>query len=120
MRPLKTSQRVLTWFCAYPADESTSSRQKLAHMFCFLSVLLGVICNLTAGAAYFLKYVSEDLDHSLYAFAQIFAVSSSVYIITTSPFLHRRNVAVIDGLAKIYTECKYIEIDLKQQFIYFR
>lgn len=108
MQPLKTAQRVLTWLCVYPADESASKWMKLAYLICYLSVLLGNFGNLTAGAAYFVKYLSIDLEKALYAFSQMGALLTSAYIIVTLLLLRHRIVVVFDGLAKIYAECKYI------------
>lgn len=117
MEPLKTTRLVLTWLCVYPADESTSRWKKLAYLMCYLSVLLGNIGNLAAGAAYFIKYLLIDLEKALFAFSQMGALITSAYIIVTLLYLRHRIEVVFDGLAKIYAECKYIfysKIDLKE------
>lgn len=105
MRPLEASQRVLTWLCVYPADESTSRWEKVTYVAGYTSVLLGNIGNLAASALYFVGYLQIDLEKSLYAVAQMAALASGVYIMGIALLLRHRIVIVFDGLVKIYEEC---------------
>lgn len=108
MKPLETSQRVLTWLYVYPANESTSRWKIVAYRTCFLAVLFGNIGNLTASAAYFVEYVTTNLEQALYSVAQIACYTGAVHRIGTTYLLRHRIPIVFDGLAKIYDECKYL------------
>lgn len=110
MRPLEASQRVLTWLCVYPTDESTSRWEKVAYLASYSSVLLGIIGNLAASALYFVEYLQIDSEKSFYAVSQMAALACVVYIMGIALLLRHRIVIVFDGLAKIYEECNYLAI----------
>lgn len=97
-----TSQKMLTWICVYPADETVSKFKRATYAFAYAFILISNLCVLASSVAFFLKYVSVDLEQSLYAVFQITAYGSMTYLIIVSFLLRSKIPLVFDDLAKIY------------------
>lgn len=77
MKPLETSKRVLTWFCIF-SEENTTKRQLLAHLSFSIFVSVSVFCGALASAIFAIKYISTNLEDSLYAIFQMSGLSGAV------------------------------------------
>lgn len=105
MKPLGTSRKILTWFYLYPVEEGTE-RKKLIHFILSAVVFIFKISFLASSTAFFMKYVSTDLEESLYALFQISAFSNSTYVIAIAYISHQKITALIDRLSAIYDASK--------------
>lgn len=105
MKPLATNQRVLIWFCVCP-DESSSNRQKLAHIAFTTAVVVSIFFCYIPSIEFFVKFVSIDLKDSLYALFQVSALSYAIYTVIFVYFSRQKFIAIFENLSKIYNECK--------------
>lgn len=64
------------------------------------------MCAVIASAIFFLKFVSVDLNQSLYAMFQIAAYTNVTYIYIAAFLLRHKITAVFDSLTEIYEESK--------------
>lgn len=115
MIPLKRTKQVLTWLCVYPADKSASKSTRLKHIV-FSSVLFILNLNgLAASAAYFLKFVSNDLESALYALFQTDSLTAIAYTNIVLLLSQHKIVPVFEGLTQIYKESEsfFVQKDLQ-------
>lgn len=106
IKPLATNQRVLTWLCVYPAEKTTCKFKQMAYIFFSFVVFSGILSSLIASVAYFMKFVSIDLEVALYAVSQIAAAASVLYAIAMT-YLSRRGItAIFQKLNEIYDQSK--------------
>ena len=113
MKALVTTQRVLTWYRICHANESTtSSWQKMLFSIFSVVCLIANACAVAASVTFLLKFISSNLEESLYALFQCAAYSNVVYI-HIAAFLQRKKVtSVFESLTEIYETSK--KLDLKQ------
>lgn len=71
MKPLSTSQVVLSWISALTADAKTSKWRRILFKIVPLILIAGNLTGLASSMVFFLRYVSNDLERSLYALFQI-------------------------------------------------
>lgn len=106
MKPLEFQQQIFTWIYLCSPDEVTSVWKKIIYFILFVIVFLG---NFTSGAgalAFIIKYVSVDLENSLYAVFQLCAVGSVSYIFIAAFFLRYRINDIFKQLTEIYDTSK--------------
>lgn len=106
MEPLKTSRRLLTWLYVVPVEKSSSNWKKWACLMVGVGAYVATMSFLASSMAFFMKFVSIDLEQSLYALFQIGGFSNSAYVITLAYFSHRKIVAIFDNLSAIYNARK--------------
>ena len=113
MKALVTTQRVLTWYRICHANESTtSSWQKMLFSIFSIVCLIANACAVAASVTFLLKFISSNLEESLYALFQCAAYSNVVYI-HIAAFLQRKKVtSVFESLTEIYETSK--KLDFKQ------
>lgn len=106
VKPMAINKRVLIWLCMYPVDNPTNTRTKLFYVifsfFIFASILSGFLSALT----FFLKFVTINLEESLYAFFQVVACFSGIYMMIITILLLRSKMGeIFDEFFKIYDKC---------------
>lgn len=102
-RPLEMSRRILTWIGVFPVERKW---QKLAQITLNLTLFVLVSVVSVGSAVCYLKFVSTDLEKSLYALAQIVAFTSAAYSIIVTYFIRHRFQPIFDGLYEICQTCK--------------
>lgn len=106
MEPLMTNKKVLMWLSVYPfADGASKWKKKLSILLAFY-VFISQICSVVASVAFFLKFMSTDLERSLYAIFQVFACSSAAYGVGFAVVMSHEITNTIDKLSEIYKMCK--------------
>lgn len=113
MEPLSTTRWVSTWLSMYPAPEDSTEPQKIAYKACGLLVFLGPASFAMATLAFFLKYLSIDLESSLYALFQVLAFTSITYSFVVAFILRKKILLIFDQLSRIYDERKKIIFRMK-------
>lgn len=104
MRPLVTNQRVLTWLCVCPPDESTKKWQKRTYICFSVIISLANLTGLAASLAYFYKFLSIDLEKTLCTMSQVGALISTVYA-GIYIFISRHQItALFENLSEIYKQ----------------
>lgn len=106
MKVLVTTQRVLSWVLICPAEESTNKWWKMVFKTFPVVLLATALTGLVASAAFFVKFISTDLEASLYALYQISGNSGVFHLITVSIHLHKQIAGIIDSLQQIYNQSK--------------
>lgn len=106
MIALVTNRRVLTWLCVYPAGEAVSKSKKILYLLFSFIVFIGILSSLIASIAFFIEYVSTDLEVALYAVSQIAAASSVLYAIVMTLFSRQGIARVFEQLTNIYNQSK--------------
>lgn len=106
MNPLVMNRRVLTWLCVLPLDEVTTRKEKLTYIALSIGVILTIFSGLIGSVIFFLKFVSTDLEESLYALFQISALFSTANAIVVTAFTRHRIPAMFVNLMGIYEECE--------------
>lgn len=104
MKPLSTPQKVLMLFCVWPADEV--EWKKMACIIFTLCNLIANIVGLLASAAYFLKYVSIDMEDSLYGLFTVFGFAIAIYMVVFVFFSRHKIHKIFLKLTEIYDRRK--------------
>lgn len=107
MDPLKTTKQVLTWLCVYPTDQFTSEWKKMGFVIFSLVCFVLNLNGLAASAAYFLTYVSDDLESALYALFQTDSLTAIAFTHILILLSRREIVAIFENLSKIYDARNY-------------
>lgn len=108
MRPLKTPKLILSWLSIYSTDAIISSSMKSVHVAC-TSVLITIqIIGITAGLAYVAKYISMELEKSLFTGLIIFRHVNTVYCAVVAFFLRKKIPNILFDLSEIYKARKIL------------
>lgn len=100
------NQRVLTWLCVFPLDEVATMKENMTCIAFSIGVILTIFSGMTGSIVFFLKFVSTDLEESLYALFQIAALISTINAIVVVILLRHRIPGMFKNLTGIYEECK--------------
>lgn len=104
MKPLSTPQKIFILFCVWPADE-VGWKKVACGIFTVANILANLV-GLLASAAFFLKYVSIDLEVSLYGLFTVFGFAIAMYAALVV-FVYRHKICnIFEKLSKIYDESK--------------
>lgn len=107
MKPLAMNQRMLALLCVLPIDEAATIKEKLA-CFLFSSVAIFTIyTSLTSSAVFFVKFVSIDLEESLYSLFQVASIFATANAIGIAALMRHRIPPMFANLTKIYDERKF-------------
>lgn len=106
MNPLEMNQRVLTWVCGLPSNESTDKWKKIARIVFTFSVIIGYVCSLAASTAFIYKNVSIDLEESLFSLFHNFGAANMLYLSIATVIFCRELANIFEGLSIIYKESK--------------
>lgn len=103
MKPLAISQWFLSWISVCPVEENMSKWKKVIFKIFPFVIIAGNLTGLTSSTIFFVRYISVDLEGSLYALFQIAGqLNMTNAIIITFAFRHRLTT-MFENLAKIYT-----------------
>lgn len=111
MEPLKLNRMWLSWLGVYPPDENASSTMKFICSIFPVIVLCGDLAGLFAGATFFLRSISVDLESAMYSLCQIAGLGNMAYMMIVSFFLRQKFTDTINGLMNIYRESKYLKFE---------
>lgn len=106
MRPLETTRIFLTLLYLHPADETKGDEKNLSCLAYSGALFVATLSFVVSSTIFFVKFVSVDLEESLYALFQICGFANTAYLITYAYFSHRRIVAILNELTIIYNTCK--------------
>lgn len=119
MKVLATTQQVLTLLCICPIDDSTKKWKKLFYIVFSITVLSILLTQIVASTVFMIKYLSVDLERTLYAVYQIFGWLPIFYSFIIALFLRREISALFIGLSGIYNECNVFELIQRIHKTYF-
>lgn len=104
MKPLQTPQKIFVLFCVYPAYEV--GWKKAACGLFTVAMVISNTCGFLSSAVFFIKYVSVDLESSLYALFTVFGFLISIYADLFVFFSRHTFYNVFTKLSDIYETSK--------------
>lgn len=108
MKPLDTYRRCLIWLCVYPADESSTKRQKIAYAAFTVTIVTLQFCVFVGSLVFCWKFFSVDLKACMLAFMAISVIFGSIYMIIIGIRVIRDNILVLfEDLSNIYNNSEY-------------
>lgn len=111
MKPLLTNQKVLTWLCICPADETTRKWQKFIYIGISFAIIAMKMSVVVSSMIFLLKNLSSDLNAALFAFLQIVGMSGMIYTFITGLLIRLKIRDSIQSLVEIYEKSiKSIEL----------
>lgn len=73
MKPLASSQRVLTWLCVLPAEEKTRKLEKRSYVALLLALIASDVTVAISSFMYILDFKSHSLQDLSIAFQEVLA-----------------------------------------------
>lgn len=109
MSILLTNQRVLRWLFVYSVvDETITKRVKFVHGITTFGILVAHFCAVSAGISFFIKFVTIDLERSLFSLFNILGDISVTYISIFLLLKRRKIVVVFKKMSDIYEASKKV------------
>lgn len=109
MAPLRLNRQWLTWLSIYPTRDNISDVMRFLYAICPIIVLIGDLCGIAAGSAFFLSSLSGsiDLEKATYSLCQISGLVNMTYMMIVSLLMRNKISATVDALIQIHDECEY-------------
>lgn len=105
MKPLATSQRVLTWLCLLPPDNNISEWTKRSYMAFALAIIVGALVLLVSSIMYVVKFISIDFQDTSIAISAGFGAVAMVNSIIVAIYLRHKIPPMFEQLSRIYEKC---------------
>lgn len=110
MKPLASIQLIFSWISVYPATNETVAWKKFVFKAFPMVLIAGNLTGLISSSIFFLKFITTDLEGSLYALFQIAGqLNMTNAIVTTFVYRHRIS-AMFKSLADIYVAGNRLKI----------
>lgn len=107
MRPLATTQLMMTWHSMCPADELTTPRQKVEHIAYTLAVLIvNVMCFVTS-LAYCVKFFSIDFGGAAFSLMNAIGELGVIYFWVIAIRKRQQIGDIFTSLSAIYKGRKF-------------
>lgn len=107
MKPLKTTQKVLSWLFVCPIDESISRRQKLIYIVLVLEIIAADFSITASSVAFINKYISINMSDTFYAVFQLVSAIHILIVFCLTYFTRKKINSIFSNLSKIYGESKF-------------
>lgn len=106
MKPLNTSQKLLTWLSIYPNENGTRKCNKSLSILLISFIIVIEISFFVSSCFFVEENLSGNVEESLYALFQISGAIALIYSLIVS-FYSRKNItAFFKSLANIYEASK--------------
>lgn len=102
MNPLESIQRGLHWLCVFPFQKDTTTTKKIVYIFFTLNIFFLHLCALAASAAFIIKFISIDMQRSVFALLQFGTFFSTMYSIIVAFFVREKIIGIFKKISKIY------------------
>lgn len=106
MKPLAILRNVLTWMSVLPTDEHTSKWQRVVLKIIPMLLISGILSSLTSSSVFFWKFVSIDLEVSLYALIQVMGQLNMFNIVVVTLLSRHKIQAMFSNLDNIFNAIK--------------
>lgn len=106
--PLQTLQEAFRWMCICPPLESTSKRDKRAHIIFRRLIVYSYYFGVFIHFAYISEYGSSDLAGCVFAFMAMLANASTAYTFTAIHLSRHKIQGIFEELSKIYDARKLL------------
>lgn len=102
MQPLATTRLVMTWLSMCSADESTTLRQKTAHIAYTMAILVLNVILFASSLAYCLKYFSVDFNSAAFGIMCTIGEFGAIYSMIAAILMCQRIFHIFGSLSSIY------------------
>lgn len=124
MKPLATTRQVLTWLCIFQPDNSVGNMKKLLYTVFSLGLFGFLVCQVISSACFFLRFVTVDMETSLYAIYPICSWTSASYVFVVA-YISRHKIsslfteltAIFDTSTSQFFRCFHFELLIKLTFL---
>lgn len=100
--PLEAYREVMTWLGFYPFENGTSQSKKWICIMFGWGVFFVNAAACVSSVIFFFKYVSIDLEESLYSAIQIFGVGGITCLMISSFLLRKTIFSIFQQLSEFY------------------
>lgn len=107
IKPLKTTQQVLTWLCIFPPQQNTRKLQKLMYKVFSLTVFMVLSFQVCASLAYVWKFIAIDFETSMDAAHPIMGWIPLINSFVVMSLLKQRIIEIFTTLSNIYDKRKF-------------
>lgn len=111
MKPLKTTQRVLTWLCIYPLESNAGKWEKLMCVVFSSIVFVALSSVVFASLAFVWKFIAIDFNASMDALYPVMGWTPLINSFVMMILLNRHIVAIFQALENIYNKRKAINCE---------
>lgn len=108
MKPLLSIQRSMIWACFCRENENEDKWRKRAYILFSCTSIVFSAFAFGVSVAFLVKYLSIDLEESLYAVFQIFAAILMIYTFIVGFFSKNQINVIFKSLAELHSECKFL------------
>ena len=106
MKPLATTQLMLTWYGLLQNKNSTTW-QKFAYALFSLFNFIVIVIQCASSAIFVMHFLIIDLELALFGVSQICAFSPILYLSLVTLLLRRRTTAIIEEVTMIFNSSMY-------------
>lgn len=107
MKPLELHQKIMTWIFIVPNAKSNSKFQTVLFATFGCIAIVSQVFAVATSFAYFIKFLSIDIEQSLYTTFQITACASAAYVFILACFSRHQIQSLFEHLTAICDTCKY-------------
>lgn len=102
MKPLATPKQVLPFICLCPLDASISKSKKTIYISLCTILMAMTVATWISGFVYIWKFISVDLEGSLFEFSMSFGVIGITYILIVLLMSREKIAEIFEQLDIIY------------------
>lgn len=110
MEPLALHQQMMTWMFISSSNKNLGKFQRTMHVAIGFTIFAGLIIGIIASFAYLIKYLSIDLERSLYTTFQLTTCGSAAYVFALACLSRHKIGALFNSLNDICNERKYFSL----------
>lgn len=104
MRPLKLNQQLMTWIFINSSSETTSLLKRVVYIFLGCAVFASQLAAFAASVAFLIKFLSIDIERSLYTSFQILTSAPAAYMFVVACVSRHKINALFGSLTTICDE----------------
>lgn len=104
--PFVRAKQVLTFICALPFPSDIEWGRKFLSIFFIVCAFTSQICGISASAAFVFKFISTNLELSLFAISAGLTFFSMAYSILFGLYLRPKMLIMFENLLKIHAAGK--------------
>lgn len=106
MRPLKLYQHLMTWLFINSSSKATSLLKRVVYIFLGCAVFASQLAAFAASVAFLIKFLSIDIERSLYTSFQILTSAPAAYMFVVACVSRHKINALFGSLTTICDESK--------------
>lgn len=106
MKPLDSYRKTLIWLYAHPSGDAVSLKKKWIYIICNCAIITGNLSLVMASVAFAMKFISSDLEISLFAFFQVIGYGTVMCVHLSAIIFRVKMFHLFEELTTIFTDSK--------------